>query len=169
MAGESLTVSDGLVVSMEYTLRLDDDDEIVDTSADRAPLQFVQGEGQIVPGLEEELYGMSIGDEKDVVVAPAKGYGDADPEAFQVVPLDVFPSDMTLQPGMGLQLRDASGHAFEAYVADIRPDGVVLDFNHPLAGKTLRFNVRIANLREASEEEIAHGHVHDGSHHHDED
>ncbi len=81
MSDENLAVSDGLVVSMDYTLRLEDEGEVVDTSAGREPLQFVQGEGQIIPGLEQELYGMKIGDEKNVVVAPAEGYGESDPEA----------------------------------------------------------------------------------------
>ena len=169
MAQTDLTVSDGLVVSMDYTLRLDDDDEIVDTSQGREPLEFVQGEGNIIPGLEQELYGMGMGEEKDVVVAPANGYGESDPDAFQVVPLDAFPGDMTIEPGMGLQLRDTSGQVFEAYVNEVRPDGVVLDFNHPLAGKTLRFNVKIMALREATDEEREHGHVHGAGHSHDDE
>jgi FKBP-type peptidyl-prolyl cis-trans isomerase SlyD len=158
-------VEDGIVVSLDYTLRIDDEGEIVDTSEGGQPLQFVQGQGQIISGLEQELYGMQVGDEKDVTVDPEDGYGVNDPEAYQVLPLDAFPEDIVLEPGMGLQLRDNQGHSFEAHVAEIREDGVILDFNHPLAGKTLHFNVRIAGLRPASSEEMEHGHVHDGHEH----
>lgn len=170
MSDNENTVSDGKVVSMDYSLRLDDEPEVVDTSAGREPLQFVQGQGQIISGLERELYGMSVGEEKDVVVSPADGYGESDPEAFQLVPLDAFPPDATIEPGMGLQLQDTSGQVFTAYVDEVRPDGVVLDFNHPLAGKTLYFNVKIADLREATADELEHGHVHShGSHEDDEE
>ena len=159
MTDTKLTVANDMVVSLDYTLRLDDG-EVIDSSEGRAPLEFVQGRGQIIPGLEEELYGMAAGDEKEVEVAPAKGYGERDPEALQLVPHDVFPPDMTLEPGMGLRMRDGSGQAFETYVAEVRPDGVLLDFNHPLAGETLYFHVKIAALRSATSEELAHGHPH---------
>jgi len=162
-----LTVADDLVVSLDYTLRLDDG-EVIDTSTtdDGEPLEFLHGRGQIIPGLEQSLVGMAIGDEKDVVVTPADGYGEEDPEAFQEVPLDVFPPDMTLEPGMGLGMRDSSGQALNAYVVEVRPEGVLLDFNHPLAGETLYFSVKIAGLRPATEEELAHDHVHSPGHDH---
>ena len=166
MTDTKLTVADGLVVSLDYSLRLDDGGEVIDSSVGQEPLEFLQGRGQLIPGLERELYGMAVGDEKDVVVAPADGYGDFDPEAFQLVPRDVFPPDMSLTPGMGLHMRDRAGQVFEAYVAEVRPDGVLLDFNHPLAGKTLYFNVKIAGLRPATDEELAHGHVHGAGHEH---
>jgi FKBP-type peptidyl-prolyl cis-trans isomerase SlyD len=159
------TVADGMVVSLDYTLRLDDG-EVIDTSVDQDPLEFLQGQGEIVTGLEQALYGMAVGDEKDVVVTPDDGYGEQDPDAFQAVPRDIFPSDMTLTPGMGLHMRDNSGQVFEAYVADIRPDSVLLDFNHPLAGETLYFTVKISALRPATSEELAHGHVHTPGHDH---
>lgn len=165
MTDTNLKVSDGLVVSLDYTLRLDDG-EVVDTSTDQDPLEFLQGRGQIINGLEQALYGMEIGDEKDVEVEPSAGYGEYDNDAFQVVPHDVFPPDMTLTPGMGLRMRDSSGQVLEAYVAEVRPDGVLLDFNHPLAGETLYFQVKISGLRPATSEELAHGHVHNPGHKH---
>jgi FKBP-type peptidyl-prolyl cis-trans isomerase SlyD len=165
MTQTNLTVADDVVVSLDYTLRFDDG-EVIDTSADQDPLEFLQGRGQIVPGLEQAIYGMAVGDEKDVVVTPADGYGEQDPDAFQVVPRDIFPSDMALTPGMGLHMRDSSGEVFETYVADIRPDSVLLDFNHPLAGETLYFKVKISDLRPATSEELAHGHVHTPGHEH---
>jgi FKBP-type peptidyl-prolyl cis-trans isomerase SlyD len=154
-----LKVVDDVVVSLDYTLRLDDG-EVIDTSAGEQPLEFLQGRGQIIPGLEQELYGMLVGDEKEVVVAPADGYGDRDPDAYQLVSRDVFPEDMDLEPGMGLRMRDSSGHTLNAYVDDIQSDGVLLDFNHPLAGETLHFSIKVADLRAASSEELAHGHAH---------
>ena len=167
MTEKGLTVADDLVVSLDYTLRLDDG-EIVDTSIsdDREPLQFLQGRGQIIPGLEQALSGMAVGDEKDVVVEPAEGYGERNPEDVEFVEHTVFPPDLDLEPGMLLRMRDDKGRAFETYVAEVRPDGVLLDFNHPLAGETLHFNVKIIDLRRATSEELAHGHVHDSSHGH---
>jgi FKBP-type peptidyl-prolyl cis-trans isomerase SlyD len=159
MPKTKLTVADDVVVSLDYTLRLDDG-EVIETSTGQESLEFLQGRGQIIPGLEQALYGMAVSDEKEVVVAPADGYGDRDPDAHEVVAHDVFPPDLTLKPGMGLRMRDGSGQIIEAYVADVRPQGVLLDFNHPLAGETLYFQVRISALRPATSEELAHGHVH---------
>ena len=165
MTNTDLTVADGLVVSLDYTLRLDDG-QVIDTTTDGDPLQFLQGGQQIIPGLEKALYGMAVGDEKDVELAPGEGYGDRNPDAVEVVPPDAFPADLELTEGMGLQLRDPSGREVLAYVAEIRPDGVVLDLNHPLAGETLFFAVKIANLRTATDEELDHGHAHEAGHEH---
>lgn len=154
-----------MVVSLEYVLRLDDQN-VVDTSAGSDPLEFLQGHGQIIPGLERALQGMSVGEEKDVVVAPSEGYGERDSNAFQLIPLDAFPSDVTLEPGMGLELLDSSGQPLLAFVAELRADGVMLDFNHPLAGETLHFNVKVVALRSATVEELSHGHVHGPGHNH---
>ena len=165
MTDTRLTVIDDLVVSLDYTLHLDDG-EVIDTSKGQEPLEILQGRGQIIPGLEQAIYGMAVGDEKDVVVAPADGYGEDDPDAFELVDRDVFPPDLNLNPGMGLRMRDGSGQALVAYVAEVRPEGVVLDFNHPLAGETLHFRVKIAGLRSATSEELAHGHAHEPGHEH---
>jgi FKBP-type peptidyl-prolyl cis-trans isomerase SlyD len=154
-----LKVADGMVVSLDYTLRLDDG-QVIDSSDGGDALQFLQGQGQIIPGLEQALYGMRVGEEKDVEVAPEDGYGESDPDAYQTVPHDLFPADVELSEGMGLRMRDESGQPLEAYVADISPDGVLLDFNHPLAGETLYFHVKIADLRPGTSEELDHGHVH---------
>jgi FKBP-type peptidyl-prolyl cis-trans isomerase SlyD len=166
MDDERLTVTDGLVVSLDYSLSLEDDNNVVDSSEGGEPLEFIQGEGQIITGLEAHLYGMSVGEEKDVVVGPTEAYGDVDPEAFQQIALDNFPQDMVVEPGMALQLQDDRGNHFQAYVAEVSPEGVLLDFNHPLAGRTLHFKVKIAGLRPATAEERAHGHVHGAGHDH---
>ncbi|MCA9941474.1 MAG: peptidylprolyl isomerase [Anaerolineales bacterium] len=160
MSNDALMVDDGMVVRMDYTLRLDDGNEI-DSSAPQGPLEFLQGIGQIVPGLESALYGMRVGDEKKVVVEPIDGYGELNADEFQLVSRDAFPTGMDLQVGMRLQMRDTdSGATFDATVDEVRADSVVLDFNHPLAGETLFFDVKIVGLRAASPEEMAHGHVH---------
>ena len=165
MTDTNLKVADGLVVGLDYTLRLDDG-EVIDSSTDGEPLEFLQGQRQIIPGLEQSLYGMMLGDEKDVEVAPADAYGESDPDAVELVDRDVFPPDLSLAPGMALRMRDSSGQALEAYVAEVRPDGVLLDFNHPLAGETLFFRVKIAALRPATSEELSHGHAHGAEHEH---
>ena len=156
---EHLTVADDLVVSMDYTLRLDDE-EIIDSSAGREPLEFLQGHGQIIPGLEQALYGMVVGEEKKVVIEPHDGYGERDSNAVQEIPRESFPADVELEPGLALELRDSSGQPLVAFIADVRPDSVLLDLNHPLAGETLHFYVSIADLRAATTEELMHGHVH---------
>ena len=165
MADNLLRVADDLVVSLEYTLRLDDG-EVVDTSVGGEPLEFIQGQGQIVPGLERALYGMGIGDEMKVTVAPEDGYGEHDPEAYEEVPISAFPADVELKPGMELHVSDEAGEVYPAYVAEIRPDVVVLDFNHPLACETLDFDVKVIGLRAATTEEMEHGHVHGHEHAH---
>ncbi len=154
-----LTVADDLVVSLDYTARLSDGEIIATTrTKDREAVEFLQGRGQIFPPVEQSLYGMAVGDEKDVMVTPAEGYGERNPEAVVLVPHDRFPPDMTPKLGMRLGVEDSSGQPFEAYVTGIRPDGVLLDFNHPLAGQTLYFEVTVSALRPATSEELAHGH-----------
>ena len=166
MADNSNTVTDGVVVSMDYTLRLDDG-QVVDTSEGREPLAFVQGQNQIIPGLENALYGMAVGEEKVVDVGPQDGYGEINPDAYQDVPPSAFPSEMTLTVGQDLTMRHQStGQIVQARISKIESGNVRLDFNHPLAGESLHFHVKIVGLRQATEQEIAHGHVHDASTHH---
>lgn len=160
-----MTVQDGVVVSLDYSLRLDSG-AVIDSSTSGEPLQFLQGAGQIIPGLEQALYGMAVGDEKQVTVQPADGYGEMDPESVQFLPTSAFPPDMALEVGVALQVHDGSGHVHTVYVVDIQEEGVMLDFNHPLAGETLHFQARIAGLRPATDEELAHGHAHAYGHSH---
>lgn len=166
MNTKNMTIANDVVVTLDYLLKLDDGEEI-DRSDNLDPFQFLQGHGQIIPGLERELYGMQVGDEKQVTVAPADGYGEFDPNDFDTVPRDIFPADMELTEGQQLQLRDAdSGQVYQATVSELDDENVVLDFNHPLAGETLIFQIKIADLRAATSEELAHGHVHRPGHHH---
>ncbi len=158
------TVQDGLVVSMDYKLTVDG--EVLDSSEDAGPLQFLAGYGNIVPGLEREMAGMKIGESKDVVVAPADGYGEFDEEAFMEVPRNEFPSDLQLEEGIELNVTDEDGQNQYARVENITDESVRLDFNHPLAGAELHFNVKVVALRDPTKEELDHGHVHEEGHHH---
>lgn len=157
-------VRDGVVVSMEYTLHVDG--ELLDSSEGQGPLQFLAGYGNIIPGLENEMMGMKIGDSKDVVVQPADGYGEFDEAAFMDVPRNQFPKDMQLEVGAELTVRDDQDNARMALVESIEGETVTLNFNHPLAGDELHFHVKVVALREPNEEELAHGHVHEAGHHH---
>lgn len=157
-------VRDGVVVSMEYTLHVDG--ELLDSSEGQGPLQFLAGYGNIIPGLENEMMGMKIGDSKDVVVQPADGYGEFDEAAFMDVPRNQFPKDMQLEVGTELTVRDDQDNARMALVESIEGETVTLNFNHPLAGDELHFHVKVVALREPNEEELAHGHVHEAGHHH---
>ena len=159
------TVQNDVVVSMEYTLHVDNEE--IDSSKGQDPLQFLAGHGNIISGLEREMIGMKVGESKDVVIDPADGYGEFDDEAFMDVPRVEFPNDMPVEEGLELTVKDDSGHSRYARVENIDGDTVRLSFNHPLAGDELHFNVKVVGLREATDEELEHGHVHqDGGHHH---
>jgi FKBP-type peptidyl-prolyl cis-trans isomerase SlyD len=158
------TVQDGLVVSMEYSLSVDG--EMLDSSKDAGPLQFLAGYDNIVPGLEREMKGMKIGESKDVVVSPADGYGEFDEEAFMEVPRSEFPDDMEIEMGMELGVSDEDGNHQMAIIENFDDETVRLDFNHPLAGAELHFTVKVVGLREPTTEELEHGHVHEEGHHH---
>ncbi len=160
---EILKVQDGQVVLMEYTLRVDG--EILDSSSGHEPLEFLQGAGNIIPGLEDELYGMAVGESKLVIVQPEDGYGVIDAEAFVEVPREQFPSNIPMEEGIEIQVTDENGTPMNARIDSVSDDSVTLDFNHPLAGKELHFDAKIVGLRDATDEENEHGHVH-GAHSH---
>ncbi len=160
-----LTVTDGIGGSLDYVLRLDDG-EVIDAS-EQEPLEYLQGHSQIIPGLERALTGMKVGDSKEVIVAAADAYGEADEDAYQLVERTIFPPDMDLEEGMQLRMRDAqTGEALDAVVAEVSEGNVLLDFNHPLAGEELHFQVKVVGLRPATAEELAHGHAHGAHDHH---
>ena len=158
------SVQKDIVVSMEYTLQVDGEE--IDSSKGQSPLQFLVGHGNIISGLEREMMGMKVGESKDVVIQPADAYGEFDDQAFMNVPRGEFPKDMPLQEGLELSVRDDSGQSRYARVDSIEDDNVTLNFNHPLAGDELHFNVKVVGVREPTTEELSHGHVHDGGHHH---
>jgi FKBP-type peptidyl-prolyl cis-trans isomerase SlyD len=158
------SVQKDVVVSMEYTLQVDGEE--IDSSKGQDPLQFLVGYGNIISGLEREMMGMKVGDSKDVVIQPEDAYGEYDDEAFMDVPRDQFPQDMPVEEGLELSVRDDEGQSRYARIDTVEGDTVTLNFNHPLAGDELHFNVKVLNLREPTQEELEHGHVHDGGHHH---
>ena len=144
---KEMTVSHGNEVSIEYTLRLKDK-QVIDTSVGSEPLTYVHGFHQIIPGLEKELEGLKIGDSKQVTVKPEEGYGFVDQEAFEEVDKEKIPQD-AVKVGAQLQGQDASGKKFSVRVVEIKDKTVVLDLNHPLAGKTLYFEVKVLDIKKA--------------------
>jgi FKBP-type peptidyl-prolyl cis-trans isomerase SlyD len=160
-----ILIADDVVVSLDYTLTVEG--KLVDASEENEPIEFIQGYQNIIPGLEKELYGLAVGDSKEITVASKDGYGEQDPQALVNVPRSEFPKDIQLELGLELALQQPDGQVLHAIVVAISPDSVKLDFNHPLAGKELNFRVTVIDLRHATDEEIAHGHVH-GDHGHEE-
>jgi len=158
-----LEVQDNIVVSMDYSLTVEG--QVIDSSEGSEPLQFVQGTGQILPALEERLYGMCVGDSKQVTLSALESYGESDPEAFADIPRKEFPKEIPLNPGIELELKDPQGEKHYAVVHSADERNVRLNFNHPLAGKELVFSIRIVALRHATAEEQEHGHVHSASIH----
>lgn len=166
MADGNQVVADNTVVSLDYELKLAND-EVIDSSEDSAPLEYLHGYKNIIPGLEKELAGMAIGEQKQVTVLPEQAYGVRDPESVAEYPRDTFPESLKLEVGEPIGMRDSeSGESFQAFVTEIHPETIMLDFNHPLAGETLFFKVKIAGLREPTSEELSHGHVHQAGHNH---
>ncbi|MGB8984368.1 MAG: peptidylprolyl isomerase [Anaerolineales bacterium] len=158
------TVQNNVVVAMEYTLHVDQEE--IDSSKGQDPLQFLVGHGNIISGLEREMIGMKVGESKDVVIAPADAYGEFDEEAFMNVPRGEFPKDMPVEEGLELTVKDDEGQTRYARIDAVEGDTVTLNFNHPLAGDELHFNVKVVSVREPTSEELEHGHVHQDGHHH---
>jgi FKBP-type peptidyl-prolyl cis-trans isomerase SlyD len=160
-----MQIAQNSVAAFHYTLT-DDQGQIIDSSAGRDPLTYLHGSGQIVPGLEKQMEGRSAGDKFSADVAPEEGYGVHHPELMQEVPREAVQGVEDIQPGMQFQGRGPQGE-INVTVTRVENDKVFIDGNHPLAGKTLHFAIEVADVREASAEELAHGHVHGaGGHHH---
>jgi FKBP-type peptidyl-prolyl cis-trans isomerase SlyD len=166
MTDSNQVVADNTVVSLDYELKLAND-EVIDSSEENAPLEYLHGYKNIIPGLESELAGMAIGEQKQVTVLPEQAYGVRDPESVAEYPRDTFPESLKLEVGEPIAMRDSeSGESFQAVITEIHDETIMLDFNHPLAGETLFFKVKIADLREPTSEELSHGHVHQAGHNH---
>lgn len=158
------SVSKDQVVSMEYTLWVDG--AVVDSSEGQPPLEFLAGQKNIISGLEREMLGMKIGESKEVIINPADGYGEYNEDAFAEVRRAEFPKDMPVEAGLELEVSDQSGQPMYARIDGVEGETVRLNFNHPLAGKELRFQVKVVGLRDATAEELDHGHAHEAGHHH---
>jgi FKBP-type peptidyl-prolyl cis-trans isomerase SlyD len=153
------------VVTMHYTLS-DDSGTVLDTSSGGEPLAYLQGHHNIIPGLESALLGKEAGYKSRVTVAPADAYGEKNPDAVFEAPREHFPPDMQLEVGLKV-VADGPNGPLHLTVVKLTDTGALLDGNHPLAGQTLHFDVEIVSIREASKEELDHGHVHGaGGHHH---
>jgi len=155
----------GMVVSMHYTLT-DDSGDVLDSSRGGEPFSYLHGHNNIIPGLEKALEGTEAGFKSKVTVAPTEGYGEKNPEAVFEAPREHFPPDMKLEIGARVYADGPNG-PITLTVIKLTESGAVLDANHPLAGKTLHFDVEITTVRTATTEELAHGHVHgEGGHQH---
>ncbi|NJL24168.1 MAG: peptidylprolyl isomerase [Calothrix sp. SM1_5_4] len=162
-----MTITAEKVVSIHYTLK-DDSGEVLDSSAGADPLVYLHGTSSIIPGLEEALEGRRQGDKFNVKVPPAKAYGERNEKMVQRIPKDQFPDPERLQAGMQFQINSGQG-PLVLTVVEVDGSDVTVDGNPPLAGVTLHFDVEVTDVRDATKEELAHGHAHGpGGHHHHE-
>jgi FKBP-type peptidyl-prolyl cis-trans isomerase SlyD len=159
-------IAKGMVVSMTYTLTNAEGEEL-DKAGAHEPFAYLHGSGNIIPGLEEALEGLTKGDAKTVTVEPKNAYGEVNPALRLKVPRTQFPKDEVLAPGMRFHSEMPDGQIMAFTILQTDADNVLVDGNHPLAGQTLTFDVAIVDVRNATMEEMAHGHVHGpGGHHH---
>lgn len=154
-----MTVKKDKVVEMHYTLK-NEAGGVIDSTKEQEPMPFLQGHGNIVPGLEKAIEGMKVGESCEVKVEPKEAYGEHHPEGIQEIPMAALQGIDNLTIGMELQSQDEQGNPFIVCVKEINKDTVIVDANHPLAGQTLHFNISIESVREASKEELEHGHIH---------
>jgi len=144
---DDMVVGPGKKVTLDYTLVVDN--KQVETSVGKTPLSYVAGTHMIIPGLESQLNGLHVNDAKDVTVAAKDAYGEVDPKAFKEFPKTSLPQGMEPKVGMVLQATAPDGSKFPAVISELKGDQVVLNFNHPLAGKELTFKVKILNVENA--------------------
>lgn len=149
-----MAIEKNQIVSIEYEVR--DGNNVVDSNVGGAPLVFMFGKGQIIPGLENGIQNMAIGEKGDVLVKAEDAYGEYNDEAVQELPREQF-AGIELEMGMSLYGQGEDGSTVQVIVKEIGEDTVVIDFNHPLAGKELMFSVTINNIRDASAEEVLSG------------
>ena len=140
-------IKNGATVSLEYTLS-DDKGKVIESNKGKEPLSYTQGQGQLIPGLEKELLGMKVGGTKNVRVKPEDAYGPVNPKSFQEIPKANVPAE-ALKVGTTLVARNPQGQSLPVRVSEIKEKTVVMDFNHPLAGKTLSFDVKVLDVKVA--------------------
>lgn len=170
-----LLVMKDMVVSVHYELKVDNNGELVvaDKSNPAQPLVYIQGAGMLLPDFESNLSGKTVGDTVEFIIAPEKGYGVRNEEDIVRIPIDSFKDKdgnvdtNVIKAGNVLPMMDDQGHQFQGLVLEVTDDSVIMDFNHPMAGKELNFSVTVVDVRPATSEELEHGHVHGpGGHHH---
>lgn len=145
---EGHVVEEGAIVSIEYSLT-DESGNLIESNVGKEPMTYVHGGGQIVPGLEKGLAGLKVGAEKKITVSPEEGYGPVNPQAFQEIPKDKIPPDAHKVDAM-LMTQSPDGRSIPMRVREVKENTVIVDFNHPLAGKTLIFDVTVKEIKKAS-------------------
>ncbi len=161
-----MSVEMNKVITFNYTLK-DDNGTVLDSSENKEPLSFLSGTSTILPKLEETLNGMIIGSKKNVKLSAGDAYGDYKEEAVQKVKKEQFPKEAQLTVGASYVANSPDGKQMPFVITEVKEDDVTVDFNHPLAGKDLEFDVELVDKRDATPEEIQHGHVHGpGGHNH---
>ena len=140
-----LVVAQGKRISLDYVLLINS--EKVESTEGKEPLTFVVGSKSVIPGLENQLIGMMVGQEKKIIVDANDAYGPVDPKAFKEVPRSAMPQGTELKPGVVVEVDDPQGGSFPGVVWEVKADSVVLNFNHPLAGQTLEFDVKIRDIQ----------------------
>ena len=170
-----MTIKQNTVVSLHYRLREGSSEgELIEETFGAEPLQFIYGVGQMISGFEANLEGKNTGDSYNFVLAPEEAYGPLDEEAIVEVPIENFSDDAGnvnrefLEVGAPINMTDEHGHHFTGMITDVKLNTVIVDFNHPMAGRHLHFSGEILEVRDATASELDHGHVHgpDGHHHH---
>lgn len=154
-----MKIEEKSVVSFHYKLT-GDDGEVIDSSEGKEPLTYLHGVGAIIPGLEEAMGGRESGEEFEISIEPENAYGDKEPALVQKVPHDAFQGVDEVEEGMQFQVSDQSGNERVVTVVEVENQEVTIDGNHPLAGETLHFEIAVEEVREASDEELEHGHAH---------
>ncbi len=157
MESEKIVVGQDKVVHLDYVLTVEG--EIADSTAGREPLPYLHGHNNLIKGLEDQLEGMQVGEGKTVTVDPENAYGVLDDSAFMNMEKSKFPENFEFNIGRPLRLNTGDGRIMSATISEVKDDVVVLDFNHPLAGKSLTFEVSISDIREATEIELSVGRV----------
>ncbi len=161
----SLLIGENTVVTMHYKLT-GEDGKVVDSSEGSEPLVYLHGAGNIVPGLEKALVGKGEGDSLKVRVEPAEGYGEANPDGIKTIERAAFDGVESVEEGMTFEAQAPDGTPQSIVVKKVDGDQVTIDTNHPLAGVVLNFDIQIVSVRESTEEERTHGHVHTPGHAH---
>jgi len=161
----TLMIGKHSVVSIHYTLR-DDAGEVMDSSEGREPLAYLHGENNLIPGLESELQGKTAGAKFQATIEPKDAYGEINEDFIQTISRQMFQGVENVEPGMTFVAQGEGGHQRQVRVVEVEGDDVTIDANHPMAGKTLHFDVEVMEVREATPQELEHGHVHAGGHNH---
>lgn len=161
-----MAIAPNKVVTMNFTLK-DDEGNIIDTTDSGCPFSYLSGNNMVLPKLEEAVSGMIIGTKKQLKLDAKDGYGEYNDDAVQAVGKENFPEDFVLEAGMKYMASNPDGVQMPFIITSVEDETITIDFNHPLAGKNLNFDIELLDVRDATAEELSHGHVHGaGGHHH---